>query len=362
MSMTFGENIKMTVFGQSHSEEIGVIIEGIEKGTRIDTDFVKEYLSRRAPGKNAYSTPRKEADEPIFEEGVENLLATGEPIKVVIKNTNTRSSDYDNIKNLPRPGHADFTAYVKENGKNDVSGGGAFSGRMTAPLVIAGAIASSILSQSGIEIGAHILKIKDVADSAFDSVNIAPDELKSIKKKAFPVIDDLKGEEMIETILSAKERGDSVGGIIECAVVGLPAGVGSPMFDGLENVISKAVFAIPAVKGIEFGSGFEGSSLFGSENNDAFTVKDGKIKTETNNHGGILGGISSGMPLVFRLAVKPTPSISVPQKSVNLKTLKEETLEINGRHDPCIVPRAVPVAEAITAFCLLDIMKGEGRI
>lgn len=362
MSMTYGENIKMTVFGQSHSEEIGVVIEGLPKGTEIDFSLIKEYLSRRAPGKNEYSTPRKEADEPIFETGVSGNIATGEPLRVVIKNTNTRSSDYEKIKDLPRPGHADFTAFIKENGKNDVRGGGAFSGRMTAPIVIAGAVAVSILKKSGIEIGAHILSVKNEKDLCFDSVNVSADELNEIKKKPFPVIDDEAGKRIIDTILSAKEQGDSVGGVIECAVVGLPAGIGSPMFDGLENIISRAVFAIPAVKGIEFGSGFSGSEMTGSENNDEFTVADGNIKTVTNNHGGILGGISSGMPLVFRAAFKPTPSISKPQQSVNLKTNKVETLEIKGRHDPCIVPRAVPVIEAITAFCLLDIMKGEGRI
>jgi len=362
MSMTCGENIKMTVFGQSHSDEIGVLIDGLPKGIAVDFNLIKEYLSRRAPGKNEYSTPRKEADEPIFETGLENGITTGDTVKAVIKNTNTRSSDYEKIKALPRPGHADFTAYIKENGKNDVRGGGAFSGRMTAPIVIAGAIAASILKKNGIEIGAHILKIKDIEDSSFDFVNVGKDVLDEIKKKDFPVIDCKAGKRMIDTILSAKGQGDSVGGIIECAALGLPAGIGSPMFDGLENIISRAVFAVPAVKGIEFGSGFAGSGLFGSENNDAFTVSDGKIKTVTNNHGGILGGISSGMPLVFRVAVKPTPSISKPQQSVNLLTMKEETLEIIGRHDPCIVPRAVPVIEAITAFCLLDIMKGEGRI
>ncbi|MBE6835428.1 MAG: chorismate synthase [Ruminococcaceae bacterium] len=362
MSMTYGENVKMTVFGQSHAEKIGVIIEGLPKGTEIDFDYIKNCLSRRAPGKNAYSTPRKEADEPIFESGVENGVTTGEEIKVVIKNTNTRSSDYEKLKLVPRPGHADYTAFVKENGNYDVRGGGAFSGRMTAPLVIAGAIASSILKRRGIEIGAHILKIRDISDSSFDSVAVSEEELETVKNKEFPVIDDKTGERMIEEILGAKAEGDSVGGVIECAVVSFPAGIGSPMFDGLENVISRAVFAVPAVKGIEFGSGFSGSGMLGSENNDAFTVENGKIKTVTNNHGGILGGISSGMPLVFRVAVKPTPSISKKQQSVNLKTLESETLEITGRHDPCIVPRAVPVIEAVTAFCLYDLMRGEGKI
>ncbi len=362
MSMTYGQKVKMTVFGQSHSEEIGVIIEGLPKGIKIDFDYVKKYLSRRAPGKNAYSTPRKEADEPIFETGLNGDITTGEPLKVVIKNTNTRSNDYDNIRFLPRPGHADYTAYIKENGKNDVRGGGAFSGRMTAPIVIAGAIASSILLTKGICFGAHILSIKNESDLPFDSVNVTADELEKIKEKDFPVIDDERGRRMIQTVLSAKEQGDSVGGVVECAAVGLPAGIGSPMFDGLENLISRAVFAVPAVKGIEFGSGFEGSKIFGSENNDEFTVRDGEIKTVTNNHGGILGGISSGMPLVFRVAFKPTPSISKPQQSVNLKTKQVQTLEIKGRHDPCIVPRAVPVIEAVTAFCILDILESEEKI
>ena len=360
--MTYGEKIKMTVFGQSHSEEIGVIIEGLPKNTEIDFDYIKAYLERRAPGRNAYSTPRKESDEPIFKSGLDGNITTGEPLKVVIRNTNTRAKDYDNIRLLPRPSHADYTAYVKENGKNDIRGGGAFSGRMTAPIVIAGAIASYILEKKGITFGAHILSIKDEKDIAFDSVNITADGLNEIKKKAFPVIDDEAGKRMIYTIMSAKENGDSVGGVIECAAVGLPVGLGGPMFDGLENIISKAVFAVPAVKGIEFGSGFSGSFMFGSENNDEFTVENGTIKTVTNNHGGILGGISSGMPLVFRAAVKPTPSIAKPQQSVNLETMEPETLIINGRHDPCIVPRAVPVIETVTAFCILDRLESEGKL
>lgn len=361
MSMTYGKRIKMTVFGQSHSEEIGVTIEGLRKGIRLDEDYIRSYLLRRAPGRNAYSTPRKEADEPIFVSGVENSVTTGEPLTAVIRNTNTKSSDYDKLRLVPRPSHADFAAYIKENGKNDVRGGGSFSGRMTAPIVLAGAIASLVLREKGIEIGAHISKIRTVWDRKLDEVNVTGEQLTEIKKKDFPVIDDEKGHQMIEQILSAKRDGDSVGGIIECAVTGLKAGIGEPMFDGLENIISKAVFAVPAVKGIEFGSGFAGTELFGSENNDPFTVKNGEIKTTTNNHGGILGGISSGMPLIFRVAIKPTPSIAKPQQSVNLETKTTETLEIGGRHDPCIVPRAVPVIETITAFALLDEMESEGQ-
>lgn len=362
MSMTYGETIKMTVFGESHASEIGVVIEGLPKGTEIDFDYIDSYLLRRAPGRNAYSTPRKEADRPIFESGLENGKTDGKPLRVVIKNTNTRPSDYERLKTVPRPSHADFTAYIKENGKNSVSGGGAFSGRMTAPIVIAGAICSQILLSKGIEIGAHIYKIKDIPDASFDSVNVKAEQLRAVKSRAFPVLDEKAGERMIERILEAKAQGDSVGGIVECAVVGLPAGVGSPMFDGLENLISRAVFAIPAVKGVEFGSGFEGSGLFGSENNDAFTVENGEIKTVTNSHGGILGGISSGMPIVFRAAFKPTPSIAKPQQSVNLETKETEILEIKGRHDPCIVPRAVPVVEAVTAFAITDILNSEGKL
>lgn len=359
MSMTYGNRIKMTVFGQSHSDAIGVTIEGLPSGIKLDMDFINAFLKRRAPGQNAYSTPRKEEDKPVFISGVVDGKTVGSPVTAIIENKNTKSSDYEKLRNLPRPSHADFTAFIKENGKNDIRGGGSFSGRMTAPLVIAGAIAMQILNEKGIFIGAHIDRIHGIFDDRFSDINVSKTDFFNVQSKSFPVINDEKGREMIDEILKAKAEKDSVGGVIECAVTGLNAGTGEPMFDGLENIISRAIFAIPAVKGIEFGNGFECADLFGSENNDEFTINNKKIETVTNNHGGILGGISSGMSIVFRVAVKPTPSIGRPQKTVNLETMTKETLEIGGRHDPCIVPRAVPVVEAVTAFALLDMIESE---
>ncbi len=354
MSCNFGNNIKITVFGQSHSEAIGVVIDGLPSGFKIDTEKCAEFMARRAPGQNDLSTPRKEADEVKIISGVVDNITCGAPLCAVIENTNTRSGDYDKLRILPRPSHSDFAAMVKHGGFNDIRGGGNFSGRMTAPLCFAGAVCLQILEEKGIDIGAHISSIGKVNDDRFDGVNVSKSDFDNIHSKAFAVIDDAKGELMRREIYDAKADGDSVGGTIECAVTGVPAGIGDPMFDGIENSISRAVFGIPAIKGIEFGSGFEGSKLRGSENNDDFISADGKIKTATNNHGGILGGISSGMPIVFRCAVKPTPSIAREQQSVNTQTLEEESLVIGGRHDPCIVPRAVPCIEAITAIVITD--------
>jgi len=359
--MSLGNTVKMTVFGQSHSEEIGVIIEGIEKNTEIDIDIIRQFLLRRAPGRNEYSSPRKEPDEPVIISGLDGNKTNGEPLKIVIRNTDKRATDYENTRFVPRPSHADYAAFVKYGKESFVSGGGFFSGRMTAPMVIAGAVACFALKKMGIEIGAHIYSIADIHDKAFDSVNVSPNELIKIRSKTFPVTDDSAGEKMREAIISAKRQGDSLGGVVECAVSNLPAGIGSPIFNGIESEISRAVFSIPAVKGIEFGSGFHGSSLRGSENNDPFDIKDGKVITVTNNHGGILGGISSGMPIIFRASFKPTPSISIPQQSVNLLTHEREILTVSGRHDPCIVPRAVPVIEAVTAFVIYDMIETEKR-
>lgn len=353
MSCNFGEKVKITIFGQSHSDAIGVVIDGLPAGKKLDMEKISAFMLRRAPGKNKFSTPRKEGDIPEILSGLVDGVTCGAPLCAVIRNSDTRSKDYENLKAVPRPAHSDFTAFFKHNGFNDIRGGGNFSGRLTAPLCFAGAVCMQYLEDKGIKIGAHIERIAGVSDCRYDSVNV---DFKDVSEKEFPVICDEKGKEMQEKIEQARLDGDSVGGVIECAVTGLPAGVGEPMFDGVENVISHAVFAIPAIKGIEFGSGFAGADMTGSENNDAFTVCDGKITTETNNHGGVLGGITSSMPVVFRVAVKPTPSIAKAQKSVNLITCEEENLVINGRHDPCIVPRAVPCVEAATAVAIMNLM------
>ncbi len=353
-SIIKGNKISVSVFGQSHSESIGAVIDGIPAGIEIDYDRINAFMARRAPGQSKFSTPRKEADKPEVLSGIVNSKTCGAPISIKIDNTNTRSQDYDNLKLLPRPSHSDYSAYVKFGGNNDIAGGGQFSGRLTAPLCYAGAVCSQILESKGITIKTHIFSIKDVKDEAFDLENLYDDELEF--DPLFPVISRFKGERMKTVIQLAREAGDSVGGVVECAVLGMPAGIGEPMFDGIENVISKNIFGIPAIKGIEFGSGFSGTEKYGSENNDNFSVKDGKVVTVTNNHGGILGGITSGMPIVFRTAVKPTPSISIPQTSVNLKTMKEEELVIHGRHDPCIVPRAAAAIEAVTAITVLDLV------
>lgn len=349
MSSIYGKNIKVSIFGQSHSPAIGVTVDGLPAGLKIDLDEIHAFMQRRAPGNAAFATPRKEADEPQFVAGIVNGYTCGAPLTAIIQNTNTRSSDYEELKRVPRPAHADFTAEMKYGGYQDVAGGGHFSGRLTAPLCIAGAICLSALKNEGIDIFAHIASIKDVLDAPFNPILPVPP-----KDLAFPLLDDTKKEEMLGVIEQARKNADSVGGTIECAVTGLPVGLGEPMFDGMENRISQIIFGIPAIKGIEFGNGFSATLLYGSQNNDPFVAENGAILTKTNNHGGILGGITSGMPLLFKVAVKPTPSIGSEQKSVDLKTLEETTLKVKGRHDPCIVPRAVPCVEAAAAIAVYD--------
>lgn len=354
MSCNFGNNIKLTVFGQSHSQAIGCVIDGIPAGIRIDEEKIAAFMQRRAPGRNSVSTSRKEADICNIVSGVVDGVTCGAPICAIIENTNQHSGDYDKLRNLPRPAHSDYAAFIKNGGFNDIRGGGNFSGRMTAPLCFAGAVCIQILENKGIEIGAHVSSIGNIDDERFDPVNVNKSDLDLVKGKDFPVICDKKGQEMYALIEKAKANLDSVGGTIECAVTGIKAGIGDPIFDGIENRISSVIFGIPAIKGIEFGSGFDGSRLFGSENNDEFTTENGEIRTKTNNHGGILGGITSGMPVIFRCAVKPTPSIGKEQQTVNLATGKAETLSVGGRHDPCIVQRAVPCVEAAAALAIAD--------
>ena len=342
MSSMYLSRLKISVFGQSHAPAIGVVIDGLPPGEKIDTDELQRFLDRRAPGQDPTATARREADVPEILCGVANGVTCAGPLTAIIRNTNTRPGDYASLKNRPRPGHADYTAQVKYHGFQDASGGGHFSGRLTAPLCIAGGIALQILSRRGVKIGAHLLSVADVTGERFDPVS--PDISVS------PVI----GAEMREKILQAKARGDSVGGVIECAATGVPAGLGDPMFDGMENRIARLAFAVPAVKGIEFGAGFESARLCGSENNDPFAIENGRVVTVSNNAGGILGGITTGMPIIFRAAVKPTPSIALPQQSVDLEKMQETQIEIKGRHDPCIAPRAVPCMEAVLAIALLD--------
>ncbi len=356
MSFSFGEKIKVTIFGQSHSEAIGVVIDGLPAGIKIDEDRINSFLERRRPGKNSFSTKRNEADKPEIISGIVDGYTCEAPICAMIKNTDVKSGDYDKIKTCPRPSHADFSAYMKTNGFNDIRGGGSFSGRMTAPLCFAGAICMQILEEKGILIKAHAEKIAGVCDDRFNPVDVCKNDFKRIAENDFPVLNSDAGKKMMKKIEEARLQSNSVGGVIECAVLGLPAGVGNPMFDGMENVISRAVFAVPAVKGIEFGLGFDCADMTGEENNDGYIVKDGKVVTSSNNHGGILGGISTGMPVIFRCAVKPTPSIGTEQNTVNLLTMKKEKITIEGRHDPCIVPRAVVCVEAACALATVNLL------
>ena len=326
MGSCYGRNIRITIFGQSHSPAIGVTVEGLPAGFAIDRTALKAFLDRRAPGRDATSTARREADEPEFLSGLVGDVTCGAPLTAIIRNTNTRSQDYDALRAVPRPGHADWPAQVRFGGFQDVAGGGHFSGRLTAPLCIAGGIVMQILAQKGVTVQARAERIGGETD---------PDRQR-------------------EAILAVKAAGDSVGGVITCEVHGMPVGVGDPMFGGIENRIAEAVFGIPGVKGIEFGDGFAASERRGSENNDPYRMVDGKVKPVTNHAGGILGGLTTGEPITFRVAVKPTSSIALEQDSVNLQTGENARLRVQGRHDPCIVPRAVPCVEAAAALAVYD--------
>ncbi len=354
MSVYIGKKLKISIFGQSHSEAIGITVDGLPAGIAIDEARLAAFMARRAPSASAFSTARREPDAPCFVSGVMNGITTGAAVTAIIYNKDRRSRDYAELYNTPRPGHADYTARVKYGGREDYRGGGAFSGRMTAPLCIAGGIAEQILRRRGIVAGSHILSVADISDDALDAVNVTADELDAIKSKPFGVINGSAGEKMLDLIARTRAEGDSVGGVIECAAVGVPVGLGGELFDGLESAIARLVFSVPAVKGFELGSGFSAAKKTGSENNDCYCFDDGAVKTHTNNAGGILGGISSGMPIVIRAAIKPTPSIAKRQRTVNLATGEETELEIGGRHDACIVPRALPVIESCLMLAILD--------
>ena len=356
MSSSWGQHLKLSIFGQSHGEAIGVTLDGFPAGMVIDMDRLLGEMARRAPGQSLLTTARKEPDAPEFLSGVLNGKTTGQPICILIRNTNQRSKDYGDGVDLVRPGHADYTGHVRYFGHEDWRGGGSFSGRLTAPLVAAGALCSQWLEAQGVKSVCHIQQLGDVKDASFMTADPAADYA-YLKQMHLPVLTDGLDAQMEAAAMAARNDGDSIGGIIECMVTGLPAGLGAPFFDSVESEISHLMFSVPAVKGVEFGEGFGFASLRGSQANDAFRMAEGQVVTETNHSGGVNGGITNGMPVIFRCAVRPTPSIAKKQQTISLKTGENAELEIHGRHDPCILPRAVPVIEAMTAIAILELWK-----
>ena len=356
MKSSYGENLKLTIYGASHASKIGMTLEGIPAGLPVDTEKLQAFLNRRAPGQNDWSSPRTETDIPQFLSGLTDGVTNGDTIEAVICNENAKRSDYEELKYIPRPGHADFTAWTKYGLDFDMSGGGPFSGRMTAPMCIAGGLCKQWLESKGIRIGAHILYIStgEHCDHYFDALNPEIDQI----DQTFPVLNPDVGREMRYLISRLHADGDSAGGLVECAITGLPVGIGSHLFGGVENHLSQIMYAIPAVKEIRFGNDAVSIDMLGYEYNDNLCIKNGKITFDSNNAGGILGGITTGMPVIFQVGFKPTPSISKPQKSVNMKTMEAVTIQIKGRHDPCIVPRAVPVVEAAAAIGIYDLILG----
>ena len=353
MSSTWGNNIKVSIFGESHGEAIGAVLEGIPAGQKINFDEIICQLNRRKPRNDGFTTSRKETDNFKILSGIFKGHTTGTPICAVFYNEDADSSSYKDL--VFRPGHADYTAHVRYQGFEDYRGGGHFSGRLMCPLVFAGSICRQILENKGIFLGSHISSVGNINDRSFDPVNVSKASLKNLSQSELPAIDQEAKSIIERKILSIKSQGDSIGGTIECAIVGVPAGLGNPIFDNIESKISSIIFGIPAVKGIEFGRGFDSSKILGSENNDNYILREGKISTETNNHGGILGGISSGMPIIFKVAFKPTPSIAKKQITIDAKNNSQKILELTGRHDPCIVLRAAPIVESAAAIAILDI-------
>lgn len=357
MSGTWGRKFKITIFGESHGSHIGIVLDGVPSGTKIDMDSITQEMDRRAPGRNDISTARRESDCPEIISGIFEGVATGAPLTMIIKNKDHRSSDYSQVKDIMRPGHADYSSREKYNAFNDYRGSGHFSGRITAGLVFAGAIAKQILEKEGIYISSHIASVKEIQDEKFSEKTLNKEVFKKLKKESLPLLDESKRDTIYKKIVKAKEEGDSLGGTVECSVIGLRAGIGDPFFESIESIISSIMFSIPSVKGIEFGSGFDISKMLGSEANDEFYYDlDDEIKTKTNHNGGINGGISNGMPIVFRLAIKAPSSILKKQRSINLKTKSNQDFELKGRHDPIIVPRVIPVIEACTAISILDFL------
>lgn len=356
MKNTFGNNVTVTLFGESHGQQIGIIIDGMESGIKVDEEFIRYRLSLRSSA-NELSTKRKEPDECRIVSGVFNGYTTGTPICMTIENTSTVSKDYDALKTLPRPGHADYTGQIRYKGFQDHRGGGHFSGRITAPLTAAGTLMISALEKKGIKIGTHISSLHGVKDRAFNIHELEKD-IDILNSSFFAVLDGAKGELMKEEIRKAKTDGDSVGGILETAVTGIPAGIGEPWFDSMESLLSHILFSVPAVKGVEFGAGFSFADMLGSEANDPFYTDGASILTKTNNNGGINGGISNGMPIIFRCVIKPTPSIYKEQETVDLLKNENARLSIHGRHDPAIIHRARAVIDSVTAIALYDLISG----
>ena len=352
----FGARYRTTIFGTSHGPFVGCTIEGLRAGTRIDEAFVQAQLDRRRPGQSLVTSQRKEADRVEFSEGISDGLATGEPIVALIRNEDMQSKSYSTVARVPRPGHGDFAAAMKYGGKSDLRGGGQLSGRMTAPIVVSGAIGRQVLEPKGVRFYAHAAQIGRVTAQP-----VSPQQIEAnVERNAVRCADVEAADRMIEEIEAARKDRDSVGGIIEAVVTGLPPGVGEPFFESIESALAHLLFSIPAVKGVDFGAGFRAASMRGSEHNDPFAVEAGRVVTETNHAGGILGGITNGMPVTFRVAVKPTASIAKPQRSVDLATMMPTEIVVTGRHDPCIVPRAVPVVENAAAMAVLDLMLAGG--
>ncbi|MGN0994647.1 MAG: chorismate synthase [Butyricicoccus sp.] len=362
MGSVWGNSLKISIFGESHGAGIGVVLDGFPAGIAYDEAFILREMERRAPGRNKQSTARKEKDLPRIISGVFNGRTAGTPICAIIENSDQHSGDYASLTDHPRPGHADFTGMLRYAGCNDPRGGGHFSGRLTAPLVFAGALCKLFLREKGITVGAHIQSISQIQDIAFDDVAVTAEQLEELRMQEYPIINPKAQAAMLAAIEDARMDCDSVGGVIECAAVGVPAGLGSPMLDTVEGKLASMLFSVPAVKGVEFGVGFGFAEYRGSNANDAFYQDaDGKVRTETNNNGGVLGGIASGMPILFRTVIKPTPSISRQQNTLNLASGQVEPLVIKGRHDPCIVTRAAPVIEAAAAVALTDLyLEGYG--
>ncbi|MDD7383202.1 MAG: chorismate synthase [Peptoniphilaceae bacterium] len=358
MTAIFGNNLKITIFGSSHSEFIGVVADGFEVGEKIDLEKIKKFLDRRKPGKNKYTSQRKESDDVKFICGIENNKIISNTICAIIKNSDVKSNDYKNFSDIPRPSQIDFTALKKYSSELDLRGSGFFSGRMTAPICVAGAIAIQILEKKGIKVLSHIKSVYNIKDEEIDYVSPDVKKLENCMKKEISVISKSSEEKIKELINNIKEEGDSFGGVVECFIISPPIGLGEPIFNSFESQLSHGIFSIPGVRYISFGKGVDAPFMKGSNHNDEFEISDNKIVTKTNNSGGIVGGITNGMPIVFSVAFKPTASISKEQNSVSISKMQKEKLVIHGRHDPCFALRTPPVVEAIASLVLLDFMKG----
>lgn len=359
MSSQWGSRLKISIFGESHGKGVGVVLDGVPPGILLDMECITRQMERRSPGRYPWTTQRKEADIPEIQSGLYNGYTTGTPLCAMIYNKDTRSGDYIRLDITPRPGHADYTGKIRYDGYNDPRGGGHFSGRLTAPLVFAGAVAEQLLAKEGITIGAYINRIENISEVKNDWTDISQEMVKRLKTSDFPVLNEALGEEMKQAILTAFYEKDSVGGEITVFAAGVPEGVGSPIFDALESKIASLVLSVPGVKGISFGSGFDLAKMRGSAANDPYRIQNGKVVTSSNHNGGILGGISNGMPIIYKVVIKPTASIAILQKTVDLSSMEDTEISIHGRHDPCIVPRGVPVMEACTALVLADCLLDE---